>query len=191
MTASHIPNGSAGADNFDSFVEMNFPTVYRFAFCMSLAHESAADLTQTAFVQAQRAQLHGANSALAKRWLLTALHHEWAGRGPGAGAGVGAESASPADLLIKSKHVAGLDQADVLGILHGMKEKLRLALSLFYFEQLSYGDIAEILEIPPEAVLAHLAEAKAVLRRELEGNRKDAQSIARPRVSAAKGRPGG
>lgn len=189
MTAPHIPNGTAGVGSFDRFVKMNFATAYRFAFCMSLTHDKAADLTQSAFAKAQRAQLHGTDAALARRWLLAALHNEWAGDRPPTSAGVGTESSSLADGLIEPRDVAGLDQADVLVILHRMKEKLRLALSLFYFEQLSYAEIAEILETPPEMVLVHLAEAKTLLRRELEENRKE--PVARPRVSATEGRPGG
>lgn len=191
MTASHTSSGSAGAESFDGFVEKNFPTVYRFAFCMSLAADSAAALTQTAFARAQGARQHDATAALDKRWLLATLHHEWVAGGADARVGMRAEAASLADPLLKPKHVAGLDQAGVLGILHGMDEKLRLTLSLFYFEQLSYGEIAGILKIAPETVLAHLAEAKKVLRHQLEENRIEPAPPARPRVSGTKGRPGG
>lgn len=174
----HTPYGNSGANSFDTFIEENFPTVYRFAFCMSLAPDSAAHLTQTAFAEAQRAQHHDSTAVVDKLWLLATLHHEWAGHRGLAGTRVDGETPSQADLLIQPKHVAGLDQGPALEILHGMKEKLRLALSLFYFEQLSYGEIAEILETTPEIVLANLAEAKTAFRLRLEENRRHPESLA-------------
>jgi len=148
---------------------------------MSLAQESAAALTESAFAQAQSAHRGNANSAFDKRWLLATAHHEWQERAPRAGDGASEESAALAGPPIASQHVAELDQAEVLAVLHGMKEELRLTLSLFYFEQLSHGEISAILEIPPEMVLAHLAEAKTVLRRRLEMSRKN------PQLSPARG----
>lgn len=180
------------ADSRDRFIDKNFPTVYRFAFCMSLGEESAAALTESTFAQAERAHRGNPNSALDKRWLLATAHHEWQEGAPRSGDGASEESAALAGPLIASKHVAELDQAEVLAALHWMREELRLTLSLFYFEQLSYGEISAILEIPPVSVLAHLAEAKTVLRRRLETSRKNPQSSSPgPRVSLTKSRPRG
>jgi DNA-directed RNA polymerase specialized sigma24 family protein len=93
--------------------------------------------------------------------------------------------------MITAKHIPGFDQAGVLELLHGMQQELRLVLSLFYFERLSYGEIAVILEIPPATVLAHLSDAKTVLRRQLEQKRASDLSRTRPPVSETVDSPSG
>jgi RNA polymerase sigma-70 factor (ECF subfamily) len=189
MTAP--PRNSERAEGFDSFVEKNFPPLYRFAFCMSLAPESAAHLVQSAFAQAQRAQRNQLNPAINKHWLLTAMHHDWLAGGSRSGAQARFEPAGLTDPMITAKHIPGFDQAGVLELLHGMQQELRLVLSLFYFERLSYGEIAVILEIPPATVLAHLSDAKTVLRRQLEQKRASDLSRTRPPVSETVDSPSG
>ncbi len=189
MMAPHTFTGSAGAADFDLFVEENYPTAYRFAFCMSLSHENAAQLTHTAFTQARAGQ-DKEDAPLDKRWLLETLHHDWVSGRPLAAPAITRFDSSAAPLL-ETKNVAGLDQSLVLQILHDMKEELRLALSLFYFEQLSYGEIAKILEVSPETVLEHLAEAKTVLRHNLDEDRPHSEPLASPRAPSTKGRPVG
>jgi RNA polymerase sigma-70 factor (ECF subfamily) len=189
MTA---PNkNSKRAEAFDSFVEKNFPPLYRFAFCMSLAPESAAHLVESAFAQAQRAQRNRVSAAIDKHWLLTAMHHDWLAGGSQSGAQARFEPAGLTDPMITAKHIRGFDQAGVLELLHGMKQELRLVLSLFYFERLSYGEIAVILELPPATVLTHLSEAKTLLRRQLEQKRVSGQSRTRPPVSETVDSPSG
>jgi RNA polymerase sigma-70 factor (ECF subfamily) len=191
MTLSRPEKERTAAESFDTFVETNFPPVYRFAFCMSLAPEAAARLTNAAFAQARRAQQDGIHPALNKQWLLTTVHHDWLdGRGKRSAAAQDG-SAALTQTLLEAQHVAEFDEAIVLEIVHGMKEQLRLVLSLFYFEKLSYGEIAVILELPPTTVLSHLAEAKIVLRQQLEQRRITNQSPPRPRVSEAIDSPGG
>jgi DNA-directed RNA polymerase specialized sigma24 family protein len=158
---------------------------------MSLAPESAAHLVESAFAQAQRAQRNQLNPAINKHWLLTAMHHDWLAGGSLSGAQARFEPAGPADRMITAQHIPGFDQAGVLELLHGMKQELRLVLSLFYFERLSYGEIAVILEIPPATVLAHLSDAKTVLRRQLEQKRASDQSRTRPPVSETVDSPSG
>ena len=185
------PKNNERAEAFDSFVEKNFPPLYRFAFCMSLAPESAAHLVESAFAQAQRAQRNRVSPAIDKHWLLSAMHHDWLAAGSRSGAHMPFALAPVSDPLIQANHIAGFDQAGVIELLHGMKQELRLVLSLFYFERLSYGEIAVILDIPATTVLAHLSEAKTVLRRQLEQKRASDQSGARPPVSKPVDSPSG
>jgi DNA-directed RNA polymerase specialized sigma24 family protein len=103
MTAP--PRNSERAEAFDSFVEKNFPPLYRFAFCMSLAPESAAHLVESAFAQAQRAQRNQLNPAINKQWLLTAMHHDWLAEGSPSGARARFEPAGLTDPMITAKHI--------------------------------------------------------------------------------------
>ncbi len=72
-------SASSGSTSFADFVEENFATAYRFAFCLSLAHESANHLTESIFGQAREAKANGADGAIDKPSLLAALRREWHG----------------------------------------------------------------------------------------------------------------
>lgn len=158
---------------------------------MSLAHESAADLTETAFHQAQFLQSSGANGAIDKRWLLSTLYHEWTDRRTRSVDVLPKPNRAANRSLIAVEDAAQLDQGALLTILHGMKEELRLVLSLFYFEQLSYMEIAEVLDLRADTVLVRLPEAKRTLRQQLEEQRKQNGPSSSPHVLETKGGPSG
>ena len=120
MTSPQRNEGSE-AESFDSFVEKNFPPVYRFAFCMSLAPTAAAHLTNAAFAQARRAQRDGTHPALNKQWLLATVHHDWLGGRATRSAAALSESSQRTEPLLAAQHVVEFDQAVVLEALHAMK----------------------------------------------------------------------
>ena len=109
--------GSAprGSTSFTDFVEENFATAYRFAFCLSLAHASADRLTESVFGQAREAKANGADGAIDKRWLLAALRREWNGSDESPVA-TSSETHAP----IGAADVATLHPDVVLETLHGM-----------------------------------------------------------------------
>ncbi|MBA3963555.1 MAG: hypothetical protein H0X40_16870 [Chthoniobacterales bacterium] len=63
---------------FADYVEQHFVTAYRFAFCLSLTHEIATELTEQAFSRARKSR--GGNTTLEKRQLLSNLHQAWCDR---------------------------------------------------------------------------------------------------------------
>lgn len=174
-----VPRGSA---SFTDFVEENFAAAYRFAFCLSLAHEPANQLTESVFDQARREKANGADRAIDKQWLLTALRREWNGKDESPTA-----TSPAAQAPICAADVAGLLPDVVLEALHDMRMERRLVLSLFYFERLSYAEIASVLGLPAETVLARLADAKIDLRQRLEMRRTQKSSALEPPAGAAKG----
>ncbi len=54
-------------------------------------------------------------------------------------------------------------------VLQQMKEEYRLAVVLFYYEELSLKDISDVLDIPVGTVKSRLNRGKAELREALEG----------------------
>ncbi len=60
-----------------------------------------------------------------------------------------------------------LDATTVLEALREVEEPFRAPLTLFYLEQLSYQEIADVLEIPIGTVMSRLSRGKALLRQRL------------------------
>lgn len=160
---------------YQEFVEDNFATAYRFAFCLSLAHDRATRLVDTTFREADLLRKQDAQAKVDRSWVLETLHRKWRACHPlRPGAELDEDLGTTAEPMISVHDAGELDCDIVLRILHNMSPAHRLVLSLFYFERLGYSEIARILELPPETVLARLARAKALLRQRLEQDRQTA-----------------
>ncbi len=64
-------------------------------------------------------------------------------------------------------NVNALDSATVLEALRAVEEPFRAPLTLFYLEQFSYQEIADMLEVPIGTVMSRLSRGKALLRQRL------------------------
>jgi RNA polymerase sigma-70 factor (ECF subfamily) len=184
QTDSATRKSSGETAGFGAFVEEHFDTLYRFAFCMSLAHDRAAELTESVFGEVRELRADGAAD---KRWMLTSLHRKWSnGEAAESDLSPFATSSVAHTRLISADNLGAVDQSAVLKIVHGMPAELRLVISLFYFENLGPAEIAAILGVPSGTVVARLAEAKTRLRCSLEDQRVDHQSREGP-ILPAKG----
>ncbi|MDQ3119239.1 MAG: sigma-70 family RNA polymerase sigma factor [Verrucomicrobiota bacterium] len=158
---------------FEDFVEENFATAYRFAFCLSLAHDRATRLVETTFHDAEDLRKKEPRAKVDKTWVLETLHRKWRACHPvRSGADREEDIAATAEASISFEDAGDLDCDVVLKILHSMSPDHRLVLSLFYFEQLGHGEIARILELAPETALSRLAQSKVLLRQLLERSRR-------------------
>ncbi len=173
---------------FDDFVEENFATAYRFAFCLSLAHDRATRLVDTTFQDAEFLRSKEPGARVDKNWVLETLHRKWRACHP-----LRRETDETEDGGTGNEALISVENADdlqcdvVLKILHSMTPAHRLVLSLFYFEQLGYREIARILELPAETVISRLAQAKVLLRQTLERGRRDASLHSEsPEISAGR-----
>ncbi len=74
-----------------------------------------------------------------------------------------ADMNTPAILFFKE-----IDRETVRGILQTLPPKYRAALLLKYYEDLSYDEISDILEVPKNTVASFILRGKKILRKKLE-----------------------
>ena len=146
-------------------VDEHYPALYRYAYRLTGSSADAEDLTQETFckAQAQFGQLR--EHARARGWLFSILRNAYLHR----------------VRSLKQQRQVSLDQVPDLPeplpdplpeiepgrlqqALGELPELFRTPVILFYFEEFSYRDIAEQMELPLGTVMSRLARAKAYLR---------------------------
>ena len=156
---------SDGLD-FESLVSRYYGPLYQFAYSLSGTEADASDLTQqTFYIWATKGhQLR--DSAKVKTWLFTTLHREFLNlrrrvvRFPH-------YELSEMDRelpTISPAMVDALDAAKVVGLLTQVAEPYQAALALFYLEDYSYKEIAEILSVPLGTVQSRISRGMAQLQ---------------------------
>jgi RNA polymerase sigma-70 factor (ECF subfamily) len=156
------------ATDFVQLVDRQYAPLFRFALSLSKSEADAADLTQqTFFLWASKGdQLRDRSKA--KSWLFTTLYREFLGRRrhevrfPQ----IELDEAREEEMSILP-NVNALDSAAVLQALREVEEPFRAPLTLFYLEQFSYQEIAEVIEVPIGTVMSRLSRGKAQLRERL------------------------
>ena len=153
---------------FQQLVDQQYAPLYRFALSLSKSEADAADLTQQTFFlcAAKGDQLRDRSKA--KSWLFTTLYREFLGRRRH-------EVRFPKielneireDEMSILPNVNAFDSATVLQGLREVDEPFRAPLTLFYLEQFSYQEIADVLEVPIGTVMSRLSRGKALLRQRL------------------------
>ena len=158
---------SAMAD-FQQLVDQQYAALYRFALSLAKSEADAADLTQqTFFIWASKGeQLR--DSSKAKSWLFTTLYREFLNRHRHELRFPKVELQDlPEDAISTVPNMTALDGASVMKALREMEEPFRATLTLFYLEQFSYQEIADVLEVPIGTVMSRLSRGKAQLRQRL------------------------
>ena len=158
---------------FQQFVEECYRPAYLFAFSLCGNHDEACDLTQQAFYIAQTKGHQVRDTSKRRQWLFTVLRREFLHRRrqSAARSETSMEFAEPELPLITVDHAGQMDGKSLLLVLLRLDEAFRVPLTLFYLEQMSYREIAEVLEMPIGTVMSRLARGKAMLRHQLENHR--------------------
>jgi RNA polymerase sigma-70 factor (ECF subfamily) len=156
--------------------------VYRYAYRLTGSVHDAEDLTQQVFLIAQRKMGQLRSMATAKSWLFAVLKNcflrDRQRRRP----------MPVADLELKIDSVATkppgeeIDHDQLQAALNRLPDIFRLAVVMFYFEECSYREIAEQLDLPIGTVMSRLARAKDQLRSLLS---EAEQKSAKPQPDAA------
>ncbi len=157
-------------NEFAGLVDRHYEHLFRFALALTKDRDHAADLVQETFcIWAEKGhQLR--DRAKAKTWLFTTLHREFLGQRRRAWRYAeeeldeekAASLAAPEDEADRR-----MDAQRALELLGELEELYRSPLTLFYLQQHSYKEIAEILHIPVGTVMSRLARGKEILRRRM------------------------
>lgn len=154
------------AESFEGFVKQHYAAAYRFALGLCCHEADACDLTQQVFYLAQSKFHQVREESKGKSWLFTILAREFhrVGRKRGRYAHHPLELVESELPHVTVDHAARIDARHLLATLLGLEERFRVPLSLFYLEQLSYKEIAEIIDAPVGTVMSRLSRGKELLR---------------------------
>ncbi len=162
------------ADNieFESLVDRYYAPLYQFALSLTRIEADACDLTQQTFtVWAMKGhQLRDVSKV--KTWLFTTLHREFLHSRRREARFPHLELDAAADELpvISPVAVSQLDTAKVLDALTQVDEVYQAAVALFYLQDCSYTEMAEILGVPLGTVKSRLARGIRQLQQLLAGD---------------------
>ena len=163
---------------FESVVATYYEPLYQFAFSLTRTEADACDLTQqTFYVWATKGhQLRDVSKV--KTWLFTTLHRAFLeSRRKQTRFPHFELSEVPLELPALSPVLANqLDGSQVLAALAEVDELYRAPIALFYLEDCSYKDIAEILDVPIGTVKSRMARGIAQLQKLLSGGSQSRQS---------------
>jgi RNA polymerase sigma-70 factor, ECF subfamily len=151
-----------------SLVEEHYAALYRYAYRLSGAAADAEDLTQETFCQAQLKLAQLRDPACAKAWLFSILRNAYLHRVRDRKQhnivslnGV----AEPPERF--TDPLPDIDPGQLQEALNELPEVFRTPIILYYFEDFSYRDIAEQMELAMGTVMSRLARAKVHLRARL------------------------
>jgi RNA polymerase sigma-70 factor (ECF subfamily) len=156
------------APNLSELVRLHYALVYRYAYRLCGSAEEAEDLTQQAFLAAHQRlyQLRDANSA--KSWLCAILRNTFLTRVTSQRGQKMVPLHGFWDPVQEQGPASNFDSNELQQVLNELPEEFRTPLILYYFEEFSYRQIAEHMDVPIGTVMSRLARAKTHLRRRLE-----------------------
>ena len=155
---------------FAELVDAHYQALFRFGMSLTRNVDRASDLVQETFCiwAAKNEQLRDRSKA--KTWLFTTLHREFLNQRRRAEK----FSDEPLDEGKAEAMVAPEEDAErqmdgqrAMELLAGLEDTYRAPLALFYLQQHSYKEIAEILDVPIGTVMSRLSRGKEMLRRQM------------------------
>lgn len=156
---------------FAELVDAHYQALFRFAVSLTRDPDRAADLVQETFcIWAEKGdQLKDRSKA--KTWLFTTLHREFLGQRRRAERFAEEElddETAGAVVAPEDDAERQLDGQRALELLGALEDTYRAPVTLFYLQQHSYKEIAEILGIPIGTVMSRLSRGKEILRRQMK-----------------------
>jgi RNA polymerase sigma-70 factor (ECF subfamily) len=155
---------------FEQLVEQYYAPLYRFGLSLSRKESDAVDLTQQTFLTWAVKGHQLRDAANVKTWLFTTLYRQFLADKRRAAHFV--ETDEETEFVGEPPHFSpsmanAIDAAIVQNALHALDDRLRAPVTLFYMQQHSYREIAEILDIPIGTVMSRISRGKAEMRKSL------------------------
>ncbi len=153
--------------DYEQIVSSFYEPLYRFALSLTHKRDDACELAQETFCRLLSKGSQLRDHSKVKAWMFTTLYRVYIGwkrrelRLPHFEIG-----SVEGELPALTPQMAEESDADtVLETLFEIDERYRSPLVLFYLEQQSYREIAEMLEIPCGTVMSRLSRGKEALRK--------------------------
>jgi RNA polymerase sigma-70 factor (ECF subfamily) len=157
--------GPSGRRGVTPLVQEHYESLYRYAYRLSGSAADAEDLTQEAFLKAQAQLATLRDPDRAKPWLFAILRNAYLHRARSDRAHRQVSLDAVGDLPDDPPpDVPEIGPEELQRALTDLPEGFRTPVILFYFEDMSYRDIAEQMDLPIGTVMSRLARAKAHLR---------------------------
>ena len=149
-------------------VDDHYVALYRYAYRLSGSSADAEDLTQDAFCKAQLSLVQLRDPERAKPWLFSILRNAYLHRVRSRKQEACVSLEGLGDLAEASPEpLPEVDPEQLQQALNDLSEVFRTPIILYYFEDFSYRDIAEQMDLPLGTVMSRLARAKIFLRSRL------------------------
>jgi len=152
----------------ECLVDEHYVSLYRYAYRLSGKATDAEDLTQEAFCSAQRKWSQLRDPRRAKAWLFSIVRNCYLHR-------VRSDKHQqfvPVECFCDVAEalpdpLPPVEPEQIQQALNELPEVFRTPVILYYFEDFSYRDIAEQMDLPIGTVMSRLARAKSHLRARL------------------------
>jgi RNA polymerase sigma-70 factor (ECF subfamily) len=172
----------AGAGSLQQLVDEHYRPLYCYAYRLTGNAAEAEDVTQETYCKAQANLSQLRDPTRAKAWLFSILRNVYLHK-------LRINKSHPCLSLEDVGEVAErplesqpINSEHLQEALNELPEVFRTPIILYYFEDFSYGAIAEHMEVPIGTVMSRLARAKAHLRARL-GRLEPAEVFATGRAS--------
>ena len=154
---------------FEEAVNAYYEPLFRFALGLSRSEADAADLTQRAFERFAEKSSALRDKARTKTWLFTTLYRDFLQQKRHAIRFPESELDETIDATIVELPRADVmtDANSAVAALQAMEEPFRSALILFFLQEHSYREIAEILDVPIGTVMSRISRGKEMLRTQM------------------------
>lgn len=164
--ASDRPAEACSLLDVRTLVTEHHAELYRYAYRLTGSQPDAEDLTQQVFLVAQAKIGQLRDVSRRRSWLFTVLRNAFlksrSRRRPTSGASLDLDLENIPE---ETPDEGPYDRERLQGAIDQLPSPFKLVLLMFYFEDCSYREIAERLELPLGTVMSRLSRAKQHVRR--------------------------
>ncbi|MCL2842867.1 MAG: sigma-70 family RNA polymerase sigma factor [Oscillospiraceae bacterium] len=149
-------------EQYTAYARMYMDTVFRVAFNYLKSRSDADDITQNVLIKLYRANKTFENNAHIKHWLIRVTINEckrtllspW-------------RHIEPIEDYIETLSFEAPEQNELFEMVMKLPAKYRISIFLYYFEDYSTEEIAQLLNVPNATVRTRLKRAREHLKSEL------------------------
>lgn len=161
------------AGGLQALVDAHYAALFRYAYRLTGSAADAEDLTQEAFRKAFTRLPQLREPDRARAWVFRILRNLYLHRVRDEKRRRSVPLDAIGDLPApdgESRDAIAIEPEQLQQVLNELDEGFRTPLILFYFEEFSYRDIAEQMDLPIGTVMSRLARAKGYLRAKLNSS---------------------